>query len=124
MGRLPIGSRVTSLEGQRIVSGRGFVRRLLALSPGEKVELKVTLPDSQKETVLDIVLQDEGRRLTRMSVPILATYDAAADRSRESFVLLDLYLISLFRYEREGSEKRWRFLRFFQWSSGVGELDE
>ena len=62
--------------------------------------------------------------MTRFSVPVLATYDAEADRTRESFVLLDLYLISLFRYEREGSEKSWRVLRFFQWSSGVGALDE
>ena len=57
-------------------------------------------------------------------LPTLQRIDAAADRTRENFVLLDLYLISLFRYEREGSEKNWRFLRFFQWSSGVGELDE
>ena len=36
---------------------------------------------------------------------------------------IDLYVISLFRYAREGGEKRWSFLRFFQFASGVGELD-
>ena len=63
------------------------------------------------------------RRTTRISIPILATYDAAPDRSREAFVAIDLYFISLFRYTREGGEKRWSFLRFFQFASGVGELD-
>lgn len=123
VGHFPVGTRVVALDDQRIVSGRGFVRRLLARSPGDKVDLKIALPRSGKESTTTLQLQDEGRRLTRFSVPVLTTYDAEADRSRESFVLLDLYLISLFRYEREGSEKRWRILRFFQWSSGVGELD-
>ncbi len=124
VGRLPLGSRVVALQGERIVSGRGLVRRLIARSPGEVVELRVQAPGTGKESNVNITLQDEGRRLTRFSVPVLATYDAAADRTRESFVLLDLYFISLFRYQREGSEKNWSFLRFFQWSSGVGALDE
>ena len=40
------------------------------------------------------------------------------------FVLLDLYVISLTRYRREGKEKRWSFVRFFAFSSGIGELTE
>ena len=124
VGRLPIGTRVTGLDGTRIVSGRGLVRRLIALDPGTSVELTYRVPNATKDKTGDVKLQDEGRRTTRFSVPVLATYDAAPDRSTESFVLLDLYLISLFRYERVGSEKNWRFLRFFHWSSGIGELEE
>ena len=124
VGKLPLGTRVIALDGQRIVSGRGLVRRLLSREPGEEVELRAAAPGSGKESDVTVQLLDEGRRLTRFSVPVLATYEGAADRTRESFVLLDLYLISLFRYSREGSEKSWRFLRFFHWSSGVGELDE
>jgi membrane-associated protease RseP (regulator of RpoE activity) len=124
VGQLPVGTRVIALDGQRIVSGRGLVRRLISRAPGDTVQMLVSPPDSRKESEVEVTLQDEGRRLTRFSVPVLATYDAEADRTRETFVLIDLYLISLFRYEREGSEKNWRFLRFFHWSSGVGELDE
>ncbi|QDV08303.1 hypothetical protein Poly30_38400 [Planctomycetes bacterium Poly30] len=124
VGNLPLGTRVIALDDQRIVSGRGLVRRLIGRSPGETVELRVEAPGTGRESEVEITLQDEGRRLTRFSVPVLATYDAAADRTRESFVLLDLYFISLFRYQREGSEKNWTVLRFFQWSSGVGALDE
>ena len=123
VGKLALGTRVVALDGGEIVSGRGLVRRLIAEDPGTTVEVELIGPRGSTST-RKIDLLGEGRRLTRFSVPVLATYDATADRSRASFVLLDLYLISLFRYEREGSEKRWRFLRFFQFASGVGELDE
>ena len=57
-------------------------------------------------------------------MPVLTTYNRKSDGSRTDFVFLDLYLISLFRYSRDGGERRWSLLRFFQFSSGVGELDE
>lgn len=124
VGRLPLGTRVVTLDGDPIVSGRGLVRRLVALDPGGKVSLEIIKPGSTKTRRVRVRLLDDGRRTTRVSVPVLATYDREPDGSRTSFVLLDLYLISLFRYARDGGEKRWSFLRFFQFSSGVGELDE
>lgn len=121
VGRLEVGSRVVSLDGSAVVSGRGLVRRLIARAPGEQVTLGVATGDRVSDVTVKLL--DEGRRTTRISIPILATYDAAPDRSREEFVAIDLYVISLFRYAREGGEKRWSFLRFFQFASGVGELD-
>jgi len=119
---LPVGTRVVALDGEPIVSGRGLVRRLVATEPGTKVSLTTEGDDGERRS-RSVTLLDEGRRVTRASVPILTTYTATADRSRTSFVLLDLYVISLVRYTREGGEKRTRVLRFFEWSSGVGELD-
>jgi hypothetical protein len=119
---MPVGTRVVALEGEPIVSGRGLVRRLVAMEPGSKVSLTTENEDG-KRLARSVTLLDEGRRVTRASVPILTTYTATADRSRTSFVLLDFYFISLLRYTREGGEKRTRVLRFFEWSSGVGELD-
>lgn len=121
VGSLDVGARVVALDGDPIVSGRGLVQRLVARAPGERVTLAVKTGDRVRD--VDVTLLDEGRRTTRISFPILATYDAAPDRSREEFVAIDLYFISLFRYAREGGEKRWSFLRFFQFASGVGELD-
>lgn len=119
---LPVGARVVALEGEPIVSGRGLVRRLVALEPGTRVELTLEGEDGARRT-RSVSLLGEGRRVTRASVPILVTYDATADRSRTNFVLLDLYFISLLRYARDGGEKRISLLRFFQWNTGVGELD-
>lgn len=122
VGKLPLGARVVALDGEQIVSGRGLVHRLVAMKPGARVKFTVVERDGD-ESVRTIHLLDEGRRTTRFSIPIIATYDATADRSRESFVLLDFYIISLVRYQREGSEKKWSILRFIQFESGVGELD-
>lgn len=123
VGRLAVGARVVELNGLPIVSGRGLVRRFIDFDPGATVELGVATPNGSIEAV-KVTLLDEGRRTTRFSIPILTTYSATPDRSREEFVLLDLYLISLLRYSREGKEKEWRILRFFQFASGVGELNE
>lgn len=123
VGKLPLGTRVTELNGAPIVSGRGLVKRFIALDPGSEVELTL-VTSAGKVREREITLLDEGRRTTRVSLPVLATYDATADKTRESFVLIDLYVISLFRYTREGNEKKWSFLRFIQFASGVGELDE
>ncbi|MGD2018995.1 MAG: PDZ domain-containing protein [Planctomycetota bacterium] len=119
---LPLGARVVGLDGDPIVSGRGLVRRLVAREPGTRVRLTLEDADGARRD-REVALLGEGRRVTRASVPVLVTYDATADRSRTSFVLLDLYVISLLRYAREGGEKRISVLRFFQWNTGVGELD-
>ncbi len=123
VGSLPLGARVVELNGEAIVSGRGLVRRLISMDPGTTVELGIAEAGGDVEPQ-KVTLLDEGRRTTRFSIPVVATYSATPDRTREDFVLLDLYLISLFRYSREGKEKQWRVLRFFQFASGVGELDE
>ena len=96
--------------------------RLVAMAPGTEVSLTTESEDGARRS-RSVKLLDEGRRVTRASVPILTTYTATADRSRTSFVLLDLYVISLVRYSREGGEKQIRVLRFFEWNTGVGELD-
>ena len=120
---LDIGDRVIELDGKPIVSGRGLVQRLVSHDPGSKVKLTVVSQAGETRTVR-VRLLEEGRRLTRFSIPILTTYDATANRERQAFVLIDLYVISLFRFRREGNERHWSFLRFFNFSSGVGELEE
>jgi len=121
--KLDIGDRVIELDGKQIVSGRGLVQRLVSRDPGSKVKLTVVSTSSETRTVR-VQLLAEGRRLTRFSIPILTTYDATANRERQAFVLIDLYVISLFRFRREGNERHWSFLRFFNFSSGIGELEE
>ena len=108
-----------SLDGSAVVSGRG----LFNVSSPRAENRSPRRRTGELVNDVTVKLLDEGRRTTRISIPILATYDAAPDRSREEFVAIDLYVISLFRYAREGGEKRWSFLRFFQFASGVGELD-
>lgn len=121
MRNMPIGTLVTAVDGAPILSGHGLVRDLARREPGADVELRGQTPAGEAET-FEVRLLSEGRVVTRASVPVLFTYDANLEADRRSFVLLDLWLISLLRYERDGGERRWSVLRFFQWSSGVGEL--
>ena len=96
-----MGSRVVSLDGSAVVSGRGLVRRLIARAPGEQVTLGVATGDRVSDVTVKLL--DEGRRTTCISIPILAIYDAAPDRSREEFVAIDLYVVS-----PSGTPVRWR----------------
>lgn len=117
---VPVGSVVFGVDGVATLSARGLIRELATKAPGATVAVDCEV--AQERSVVDVELLDEKRRVTNVHVPVLLDYAADPDGESTSFVLLDLWLISLLRYERDGEERRWRFLRFFRFSSGVGEL--
>ncbi len=119
---LELGEVVLAVEGREVHSARALIRELERHEPGASVELSVASEAGPRQVALE--LASTPRRTTKASVPILFTYKAAADGSRASFVLLDLYVISLFRYTRSGAEREYRVLRWIRYSSGVGELGE
>jgi S1-C subfamily serine protease len=123
LGDVPIGALVQSLDGEAVLSGRGLVRALAARRPGSQVVLG-GLDASGAARTWEVELLDQGRVVTRASLPILFTFDQDIEADRSSFVLIDLWIVSLLRREREGHETRWRVLRFIEWSTGVGELSE
>jgi len=118
-----VGSVVTALDGEPVHAARGLVRRLQSFEPGERVEVAVLGKDGSVEHH-DVELYEPPTKVTGFMIPILMNYDADVAGESTSFVLIDLYVISLFRYTRTGAEKEYRFLRWFQFSSGVGELSE
>ena len=120
---VPVGSTVTSLEGEPVLSDRDLVRRLVAREPGSEILAGVRAEDGSEREVL-VRLAVPRSHVTGLSIPVLCTWEATADGRRASLVVLDLWVISLMRYEREGKERTWRFLRFFEFSTGSGELEE
>jgi len=120
---IPVGSVVVAVEGEETLSDRALIRRLGTFEPGTKVAVDHVTPDGEARTAT-VSLQDQERRVTRASVPILFDYAADVEGEDASFTVLDLWILSLFHYERSGEERRWSVLRFFRWSSGVGELAE
>lgn len=118
---VPVGSVVTALDGEPVHSARGLVRRVQSFEPGESVEVAVLEADGSV-TLRDVELYEPPTKVTGFMIPILMNYEADVAGESASFVLLDLYVISLFRYTRTGAETEYRFLRWFQFSSGVGEL--
>lgn len=120
---VPVGSVVTALDGRPVVSARECIRLLLAHEPGGEVRTAWTDRDGAPHET-DVALLDVPREVTGFGIPIVTHYDHDPQADTTSFVLIDLYVISLFRYTREGEEREWRFLRWFRTSSGVGALTE
>ena len=118
---LEIGSRLTKLDGTSVHSARDLIRRLDVIAPGSRVEIDyVSSEGITQHTRLKLL--DAPTYTASIEIPILFYYSRDPGRSTTEFSLIDLWIISLFRYEREGSEQTWTFLRFFEFSSGVGEL--
>jgi PDZ domain-containing protein len=120
---VPVRSIVTTLNGRPVASAREWIRLLLAEEPG--AEVQVGWIDSEGAAhESDVSLFDISREVTAFMIPIITHYERDFDADTTSYVLLDLYVISLFRYTRDGQEKEWRFLRWFRTQTGVGELSE
>ena len=120
---VPVGSLVTDLDGREVLSARDLIRRMQALPPGTPVEVRFEGARGQVDEV-EVELQDEETVVTGLQVPILFNYTADLERDTREFVLIDLYVISLFRYSRDGNERAYKFLRWIQFSSGSGDLSE
>jgi len=120
---VPVGAVVTAVDERPTLSARELIRVLLAREPGERVAVAWRDADGGERSSR-VRLVGEERVLTSAGVPVLANFERDLEADRTSFVLLDLWLISLVRYTRDGAEREWRFLRWFGWSTGVGELAE
>ncbi len=119
---LPLGAVVTAIDGESVRSARALVRRLQARDPGADVTL--TWRHAGAETVTELALADSPRRVTEFDVPILWSYSADPDGDAARLDIIDLWLFSLFSYERVGGERTWTLLEFFEFSSGTGQLAE
>ena len=121
---LATGTVVLALDGEPQRAEQGLVRALQAKEPGARVAV-LARPAGEDEAVERTVrLYEPSRRLLEVTLPVLAGYRASADGGQASFYLIDLWFISLFRYRREGAERHYSLLRFFTYSSGVGQLAE
>lgn len=116
------GDVVRSIDGERVLSDLDLVQRLQAQPEGARVDVTYTRGAEGPEREARVQLATPNRRVTGVNLPILVNYSSDPEGTQTSFALLDLWLISLLRYERDGAEKRWSILRFFRFSTGIGEL--
>jgi hypothetical protein len=140
---LAVGDVVVALDGEPVHSDRDLIRRLAVLEPGTRVRLSVRdagLSDAGgRDTVgsvagagsstrdVEVTLQEQPTRVTGLAVPVLFDYEAAPDGQRTSLEVIDLWVLSLFEYEREDRERHYTLLNLFGWhvfsfSVGEGEL--
>lgn len=123
VGGVPVGAVVHEVDGEQVHSARGLIRRMLAHEPGARLRVTWSAGGGERSES-QVELYEAPRVTTGFGLPVLAHYDHDPDAKTTSFVLLDLYIISLVRFTRDGEEREWRFLRWFRTSSGVGELSE
>lgn len=116
------GDRVLAFRGQDPGSAAALVRWLaLELSPGEEAELTVQTPGAPPRTVQFRAWEPE-RVLTGFRLWPLWTWSWDPAEDRESLVVGDLILLSLFRTDRQGQEKRWSVLSILSWETGEAVL--
>lgn len=118
---IPVGAVVTALDDRPIRSARTLVRTLRAAAPGQRVQLTYRTAQGA-DARAEVELFEPTEVLLEAGLPVLASYQHDPGAQRTEWTLLDLWLIWLLRYERDGEEHRWSALRFLRWSTGVGEL--
>jgi membrane-associated protease RseP (regulator of RpoE activity) len=118
---VPVGAVVTAVDATPIRSARTLVRTLAAAAPGQRVELSYRTAEGA-EGRAEVELFEPAEVLLEAGLPVLVSYQHDPGAQRTEWTLLDLWLIWLLRYERDGEEHRWSALRFLRWSTGVGEL--
>lgn len=118
---IPSGAIVTHLDGVPLRSERALVRKVLAKEPGADVLMTWHLPSNQSQETL-VTLYAPDNRLLEATLPVVIGYISSADGESSTFYLGDLWLIWLFKYQREGREHHYSFLRFITWSTNEGLL--
>ena len=118
-----LGALITTLDGSPVHSDRELIRRLAVAAPGSKVVIEYVSPAGESRRT-KLSLLDSQSYTAGFNIPILFYYSHDPNRSTTSFSFLDLWIISLFGYERDGLEQTWSFLRFFSFSRGLGELSD
>ncbi len=119
---LAVGDVVTSLDDTAMNSARELVRTVTSRPAGSRVAF--TLADGRRITV---ELLSAPTRITSAKIPFVWEYEAAADGSTEKLDVIDIVILRLFRFERDGNERTWSLLTLFGWTpfqfgTGVGEL--
>lgn len=118
-----VGSVVTHLDGVRQRSELAFVRALREREPGTSVAVDFVPADGGEARRAKVELYGPGRRVTRAGIPILIGYRADPNGEAARFYVLDIWLLSLFSYRREGAERHYSVLGLLNYSMGLGELE-
>lgn len=117
------GDRIVALDGRPPASAQNLVTRLLEEhGAGDDVLWSVARAGERRDVRVE--LHAPPRRTTQVSVLPLFDYRTDVEGRRTEFTLIDLWILSLFHYEREEGEREWRLFTLIRFGSGQGELVE
>ncbi len=120
---LLIGDTIIAVNNIPVESAQGFIN---LIHNNHQLGDTVTLTVARDQRVSDRRLQlwDPGRKLSRLSLWPLVSYESTLTPQRTRLTILDLWLISLFDYQHVDGEKTYNILGLFRVASGYGDLQE
>jgi membrane-associated protease RseP (regulator of RpoE activity) len=114
---------ILTVDDTSIESAQGLVNTLTQqYNPGESVMLGL----SRNNAVLyqSVELWHPGRKLSRLSLWPLFSYQSTLNPDQTRLSIGDLILFSVFSYQRNGAEREFNVLGLFRTASDYGELIE
>lgn len=131
---IEVGDVIRAIDGAPVHAASELVRVLQAAEPGQTVALLREPPQPSGQgsrsvlsiapDVVELELLDAPRVLTGLGLPILFHFDRDLTADTTEFALVDLWLIALYDYRRQGEARRHRILRWIRWQTGEGTLSE
>lgn len=118
-----INDVILAVDDNHIQSAQGLVT---TLTQNYRAGDPVTLSVSQDNVIRSqrIELWHPGRKLTRLSLWPLFSYQSTLSPDQTRLNVGDLILFSLFSYQRSGAEREYNVLGLFRTASDYGELIE
>ncbi|HDZ09677.1 PDZ domain-containing protein [Pseudohongiella sp.] len=118
-----ISDIILAVDDRLIESAQGLVSTLTQdYRAGQSVTLTVSRNNIIRSQRLD--LWHPGRKLTRLSLWPLFSYQSTLSPDQTRLNVGDLILFSLFSYQRNGAEREYNVLGLFRTASDYGELIE
>ena len=129
---IEVGDAVASVDNKSIESAQDLINRLSNnYEFGDDVVFSIIKKDAAGTSDLKnikVILWDPGRKLTKLDLYPLFTYESKPNPDKTKFSFIDFGIASLFNYERDEGERnfsfiRWFFFRLIRFQSGNrGEL--
>lgn len=114
---IEVGDAVVSVDNNPVESAQDLVDRLINnYEFGEDVVFSILKKDSTNTSELKnikVALWDPGRKITKLNLYPLFTYEAKLNPDKTRFSFIDFGIVSLFNYERDEGERSYSFIRYF-----------
>lgn len=120
---IEVGDTVVGFDGVELASAQDLITRALEQhEEGDDVLLSV-LPATEREVSdVEVTLWESPSYVRDLAAYPLFHYRHEPESEATEFSILDLWIISLYSYRRDGAEAEHSILRFLRFSSGRGEL--
>ena len=118
------GDWIVALDGTPVKGAADLFARVAAMEPGASVELEVRGGGGGAPRRVSLDLWEPETHLTSIALWPLFSWEETPDEMRGEVVLIDLWILWLFKRSHEGEATETSILRFISWESGVGSLTE